>query len=151
MKNLIFINFLFCSLLLNAQIKKRYIVILDTIQHINWPKDQTIEQAQRANTIEYPNYWTDHIVWEYDLFKNTAIWKGGPNTKVYKIYNGTNYNDILTLTIGDENQIGWTVQIKIQQNGATLFTSSNLELVDGKADGYFSRNVTFKEINNNNE
>jgi hypothetical protein len=32
--------------------KNFYSVTLDTIQHINWPKHQTVEQAQRNNTLE---------------------------------------------------------------------------------------------------
>jgi hypothetical protein len=126
----------------NAQARKNfYSVVMDTIQEINWPKYQTIENACRENTVEYTRYWTDKIVWEYDLVKKTATWKGGPTTQVYKIYSVSNYGGVLTLTIGDNVQIGWTAQIKNQQDGTILFTSRNVELVDGKADGYFSRNV----------
>jgi hypothetical protein len=121
--------------------KNFYSVTLDTIQHINWPKDQTIEQAQRNNTLEYPYYWTDKIVWEYDLINKTATWRGGSNVKTYKIYSVSNYNGGLTLTIGDDIQVGWTVQIKNQPNGTLMFTARNVTLVDGKADGCFSRNI----------
>jgi hypothetical protein len=121
--------------------KNFYSVTLDTIQHINWPKHQTVEQAQRNNTLEYPYYWTDRVVWEYDLINKTATWKGGLNTQIYKIYSAVNYNGVLTLTVGDSVQVGWTVQIKNQPDGTILFTSRNVELVDGKLDGSFSKNV----------
>ena len=121
--------------------KNFYSVTLDTIQHINWQQYQTIEQAQRTNTLEYSYYWTDHVVWEYDLINKTATWKGGTNVQTFKIYNVNTYNGVLTLTVGDSVQVGWTVQIKNQPNGTTLFTSRNVELVDGKSDGCFSKNV----------
>jgi hypothetical protein len=121
--------------------KNFYSVTLDTIQHINWPPHQTVAQAKRNNTLEYPFYWTDRVVWEYDLINKTATWKGGSNTQIYKIYSAVNYNGVLTLTVGDSVQVGWTVQIKNQPDGTILFTSKNVELVDGKSDGSFSKNV----------
>ena len=121
--------------------KNFYSVTLDTIQHINWPHYQTIEQAERTNTLEYSYYWTDHVVWEYDLINKTANWKGGTNVQTFKIYSAVNYNGVLTLTVGDSVQVGWTVQIKNQPDGTILFTSKNVELVDGKSDGSFSKNV----------
>ena len=121
--------------------KNFYSVTLDTIQHINWPPHQTVEQAQRNNTLEYPSYYTDRVVWEYDLINKTATWKDGSNTQIYKIYSAVNYNGVLTLTVGDSVQVGWTVQIKNQPDGTILFTSKNVELVDGKSDGSFSKNV----------
>lgn len=121
--------------------KNFYSVTLDTIQHINWPQYQTIEQAERTNTLEYSYYWTDHVVWEYDLINKTANWKGGTNVQTFKIYSAVNYNGVLTLTVGDSVQVGWTVQIKNQPDGTILFTSKNVELVDGKSDGSFSKNV----------
>ena len=121
--------------------KNFYSVTLDTIQHINWPQYQTIERAERTNTLEYSYYWTDHVVWEYDLINKTATWKGGTNVQTFKIYNVNTYNGVLTLTVGDSVQVGWTVQIKNQPDGTILFTSKNVELVDGKSDGSFSKNV----------
>ena len=81
------------------------------------------------------------MVWEYDLINKTATWKGGLNTQIYKIYSAVNYKGVLTLTVGDSVHVGWTVQIKKQPDGTILFTSRNVELVNGKLDGSFSKNV----------
>ena len=86
MKKLMVIAMSLLSLSAGAQnLKKFYRVELDTIQHINWSPALTLDQALSMNAVQYPYYWTDHVIWEYDLVKMTATWIGGSSQKVYKI------------------------------------------------------------------
>lgn len=140
MKKILVIALSLLALNVSAQSLKRfYRVELDTIQHINWTPTITIEQAVAQGEIQYPYFWTDKVVWEYDLTSMTATWIGGPNTKVYKIRSAAYINGVLTFAIGDQTQVGWIDRFKTMQDGSTLLTSENITLVDGLKDGSFTK------------
>lgn len=142
MKKLMVIAMSLLSLSAGAQnLKKFYRVELDTIQHINWSPALTLDQALSMNAVQYPYYWTDHVIWEYDLVKMTATWIGGSNQKVYKIRKVSNLNGVLHFEVGNENATGWVDEFKTQKNGSLLLTSINVDKVNGQMDGSFTRNV----------
>ncbi|MFN5183468.1 MAG: hypothetical protein ACK5D5_10665 [Bacteroidota bacterium] len=122
--------------------ESKYIILIDTIQHVNWPVGMSLSEAASNEQIEYPYYYTDHIEWEYDLKKMTAKWKGGNQVKEFKIYSVTKEGEKINLKIGDKKEIGWMVEITKQENGKTFFQSQNIELSEGKLDGHFSNNAT---------
>jgi hypothetical protein len=142
MKKLMLIALSLISLSAGAQnLKKFYRVELDTIQHINWNPALSLEQALALNQVKYPYYWTDHIIWEFDLTKMTATWIGGPNQKVFVIRKATNQNGVLRFEIGNEAFTGWVDTFKTLANGQILLTSENIDLVNGQKDGSFTRGV----------
>jgi hypothetical protein len=142
MKKLMLIALSLISLNAGAQnLKKFYRVELDTIQHINWSPTLTLDQALSLNMVKYPYYWTDHVVWEFDLVKMTATWIGGPSQKVFTIRKASNQNGVLRFEVGNESATGWVDSFKTLANGQILLTSENVDLVNGMKDGSFTRNV----------
>jgi hypothetical protein len=140
MKKILVIALSLLALNVSAQsIKRFYKVEIDTIQHINWNPALTIDQAVAQGAVQYPYFWTDKVVWEYDLVKMTATWIGGPNQKVYKIRSAAIIRGDLTFAVGDETQVGWIDRFKTLPDGSTLLTSENVTLVDGLKDGSFTK------------
>jgi hypothetical protein len=122
-------------------LKKFYRVEIDTIQHMNWNPSLSFDQALSTDQVQYPYYYADHIVWEYDLVKMTATWIGGPNRKVYTIRKASIQNGAIIFEVGNEFKTGWVDKIQTQKDGTVLLTSINAEKVNQLMDGSFSRHV----------